>query len=656
MRWIIRLVGLVILLAVVAVGSVFLLPSDRIARIAADQITRMTGREVTLEGETRLSLYPVLGVSTGAVTIANAPWAGDTPMFRAESLKIGVKPEALWGGDIRITGLEAVAPEITLHRAADGRVNWELGVDNVAPSGQSAPEAGADAPAQSRSLALTLDRALITNATLTYIDATAGRTLRQTGVDFDLRWPDYDGTATFDAVLRPAGVSVALSGHLDRVAHFIDGGVSDMALSVSSDAGSVMFDGRAGTAPEVAGRLRLDFSDTAGFLAALGLGDLDVPAGLGRVASGAADLTYTPDARLALRDLALDLEGNALRGAADLDLAGDTPRLELQLNAGALDFSAAGAGQAGANDSATPDASGPGGWSTAPIDASALALLDAQVAFVAERIDLGDVRLGATRILANLDRARAVFDIRELRAYDGLITGQFVVNNRSGLSVGGDLTANELNLQTLLSETMEVTRLSGTADGTLQFLGVGNTVQAIMSSLSGEGAVKTGRGVISGFDLDRLMRSGDATGGTTVFDSASASFRMENGDLFNEDLLMILPLARASGEGRVGLGARDIDYVFTPVLLDGGSGGGLAIPVRIRGPWTNPRIKPDLEAAIDLNFEAEKKELESKARQEVEREVEKQLGLERKEGQSLEDAAKDALEKELERGILKLFD
>lgn len=659
MRWIIRLVGLVILLAVLAIGSVLFLPGDRIARIAADQISRITGREVTLEGDTTLSFYPVLGVSTGAVTIANAPWAGDAPMFRAQSLKIGVKPEALWGGDIRITGLEAVAPEITLRRAANGRVNWQLGVDNVAPSGQAdatGTDAGPAAPPQSRRLALTLDRALIKNATLTYIDDAAGRTMRQSGVDFDLRWPDYDGTATFDALLRPGGVSLALSGHLDRVAHFIDGGVSDMALSVSSEAGEAVFEGRAGTAPELAGRARFDFSDSAAFLAALGLEGVDIPAGLGRVASGAADLTFTQDARLALRDLALDLEGNALRGAADLNLAGAKPRLNLQLNAGALDFSAVGAGPTGAKGSATSGASGSGGWPTDPIDASALALLDAEVALVADSIDLGDLSLGATRILANLDRARLVLDIRELRAYGGLVTGQFVVNNRSGLSVGGDLVADDLNLQTLLSETMDVTRLSGTADGTLKFLGVGNTVQAIMSSLSGEGTVKTGRGVISGFDLDRLMRSGDATGGTTVFDSAAASFRMDEGNLYNDDLLMVLPLARASGEGRVGLGARDIDYVFTPVLLDGGSGGGIAIPVNIRGPWANPRIKPDLEAAIDLNFKEEKKELERKARDEVEREVEKQLGLDRQEGQSLEDAAKDALEKELERGILKLFD
>jgi AsmA protein len=95
-----------------------------------------------------------------------------------------------------------------------------------------------------------------------------------------------------------------------------------------------------------------------------------------------------------------------------------------------------------------------------------------------------------------------------------------------------------------------------TADGDLKFLGVGNSFHAIMNSLSGEGGLKTESGVISGFDLDRLMRSGGVTGGTTVFDSLSATFTMTQGNLLNDDLLMTLPLAKAGGEGRIGLGVR----------------------------------------------------------------------------------------------------
>ncbi len=665
MRWVIRLVALVVVLAVVAIASLFLLPSDRIARIAADQITSATGRQVTMSGDTTISFYPVLGVSTGAVTVANADWSTSGPMLTAESLKIGVEPTALFGGDIRITGLEAVKPEILLERATDGRVNWELGVEGVAASGQ-APEGQV---ARSERLSLTLDRALITKAALSYVDHATSERFDLRDMSLDLRWPDYDGAATFEASGTLAGQPVNVAGQLEKVSNFIDGGVSDLQAKVVASGGVVSFDGQAGAQPQVGGRLTADLDNTAAFLAAFGVSGVDIPQGLGRAVSLSSDLTLTPDMRLSLRDTTLGLDQNRLTGAADIHLGGAKPQVNAQLNADALDFSALAASSSGGADSGgTGGGAVPaGGWPTTPIDASALALADAEVALVASSVDLGDFKLGKTRSLITLDRSRAVFELRELRAYSGLITGQFVMNNRSGLSVGGQMTAADIDLKSFLTDAVDISRFATTGDAEVSFLGVGQSLHAIMNSLKGDGSIKTGRGVISGIDLDRLMRSGDFGDGTTVFDSLSASFTMQQGNLFNSDLLLGLPLARARGEGRIGLGARDIDYLFTPTLLEGENRKGLAIPVRVRGPWSNPKITPDLEKALDLNLKAEKEKLEQKVREErkkleaqaeeeVNKAIEKELGVTVQEGQSLEDAFKKKLEDEAAKGLLKLFE
>ena len=120
MRLLTRLLGLFLLILVLFFGSIFLLPGERIARIAADQISAQTGREVSISGDAKISFWPVLGVATGPIEVANASWSKHGPLLTADSLKVGVDVKSLIAGSIRITGLEAVRPEILLERAQTG--------------------------------------------------------------------------------------------------------------------------------------------------------------------------------------------------------------------------------------------------------------------------------------------------------------------------------------------------------------------------------------------------------------------------------------------------------------------------------------------------------------------------------------------------------
>ncbi len=659
MKFLLKLLGFILVAALIAVGALFFLPGERIARIAAERISDMTGREVTMTGDTSISFYPVLGISTGKTTIANADWGTGGPMLSADSLKLGVDAMALIRGDIRITGLEVMQPRIVIERGEDGRGNWQIGVAGVASSEQegTAPDA---APKSDR-LALTLDRALITDASVVYIDHASGSRKQMEGMDLDMRWPTYAGEGTFEGVLRPAGQDVRVTGRLGAVGPFLEGAVSPVKVTVSTSGGTFTVDGRATTAPQLDGQLKADISNTAGFMAALGLPATTPPKGLGRSATIKSQISVTKDLRLSLRDLAMGLDGNSLTGAVDVITSAARPRITAQLSAGALDLTGLTGGEAaGGGGGGGPAQPASAGWSTAPIDASALAAADANIALTASSLDLGQFKFGATRLLLTVDRARAVAELQELHGYGGTIAGQVVANNRSGLSVGGDLTARGIDMERLLTDAAGITRFATTGTASFDFLGVGQSVDAIMRSLSGNLKLATGRGVISGFDLDRLMRTGDGTGGTTVFDEVSASFAIKDGNMRGDDLAMSMPLATATGKGRIGLGARDIDYLFTPVLLQGENSRGLAIPVRIRGPWSGPSIRPDLEEAIDLNFKEERKKLEKKAREEVEREVdkflEKQLGVKVDEGRSVEDAIKDDVKKRAAKELFKLFE
>lgn len=644
MKWIKRIFGALVVMILVAVVSLFFLPADRIAKIAADQIRVQTGRDVTITGDVSMTLWPVLGASVGGLEVGNAKWSEQGPMLTANNAAIGIDAMALLRGEISITNIEATSPTIRLESRKDGRASWQF----TDASGDAVIETET-APTR-EAQAFSIKRLSISDATLIY-DAEGSDLVSYSGVDLDLDWPERLGAADVRATLRPAGQDVNVVARIDGFAGFITGQVQNLTTKITAGGGELSLTGRASTAGDVAGRMTLDLPRTDGFLTAIGMSALDLPPRLGASVDMVADITMTSDRRLALRDMRVDLGGNTLTGAADISLNG-VPQINAQLNAGALDLKSATGGSAGGGSS---DAVG-SGWSKSRIDASGLASFNGEIGLKASSIDLGSFRLGATRALIKNENSRAVFELREVQAYDGTVSGQFVMNNRNGLSVGGNLFAQSIAMKPLLSDAAGITRLTGTGDAEVRFLGSGSSVHAIMNSLSGNGALKLGRGTIEGLDLNTLMGNGKGAGGTTVFDSLGATFTMDGGNLRNDDLLFVLPNYEARGKGRIGLGAQDLDYLFTPSALRANSGKGLAIPVRITGPWADPKIRPDLKAAIDLNFSEEKDRIELRAKEQVRQKLEQQLGVTTQDGQSLEDAAKDKVEDKLKRGLLKIFE
>lgn len=646
MRWIVRIVGALVVGGIVLVAGLFLLPGEKIAQLAADQIRQQTGRAVSIAGEVSFTLWPVLGVRTGPVQVANADWAGVEPMFSADSLSVGVSAPELLTGSIRVTEIAAHRPNLRLARDRDGRGNWEF-----APN----PEHSAPASAPSGTVAsqrpVTLERLELTAARIEWSDAGASP-LVIGGMDATLDWPDPADAADIALALSPAGERIEAQVRIGSFATFLQGEVAPLALKAQAPGGTLSFDGRASTEGAAAGQFALKTTDTARMLAAAGLGRVDIPIGAGRTAEISSEATYTADGRLSLRGLALVLDQNRLTGAADLHLAGK-PQVTAQLKAGALDLSTLGGPTATASGGGAAPAKT--GWSEEPIDASALGLLDGSISLTADSIQTSVTRFGAAQLTLSIDRSRAVADIARLDAFGGTLSGQFVANNRSGFSTGGRLKANRIEMAQALKDLAGIERFSGQADAEFDFLGSGPSEAEIMRSLSGKGVLTMGQGVIAGIDLDALMTSGQGTGGTTVFDSLSASWAIAGGDMTNQDLALILKNYRADGTGRIGVGARDIDYLFTPVALRARGGEGLAVPIRIVGPWAKPRILPDLEGVLKAKADARLEELEAEAKARAKEKLTEKLGVPIETRAQAEEAVKDKLDDEVKKGLLKLL-
>jgi hypothetical protein len=168
--------------------------------------------------------------------------------------------------------------------------------------------------------------------------------------------------------------------------------------------------------------------------------------------------------------------------------------------------------------------------------------------------------------------------------------------------------------------------LNGEALGELEYLASGGSLDALMRSLSGKGWLEVSKGFFTGFDLEKLMRSGQGNGGSTVFDQLSGSYTIEKGNLVNQDLLMTLKGIRAEGTGRIGLGAQDLDYRFTPTISGINGAAGLTIPVLITGPWADPKIRPDLKNALQPEIDAVEQEAKDRVIEKLSEELDMDPG------------------------------
>jgi AsmA protein len=136
-----------------------------------------------------------------------------------------------------------------------------------------------------------------------------------------------------------------------------------------------------------------------------------------------------------------------------------------------------------------------------------------------------------------------------------------------------------------------------------------------MSNLSGTAFVIFQDGMIKGLNVAQMIRSltSSTLNGwqqqqeqTTDLAQLSSSFKIDHGQAVTTDLNLVGPLVRVTGVGTIDLGTRMIGFRVEPKLVMTTEGQGRAsdpvgfgIPVMIEGPWSGPRIYPDMQGVLD---------------------------------------------------------
>ena len=636
MRWIVRIFMVLLVVVVLAVGALFLIPAERIAALATDQISAATGRDVSVNGDVRPRVWPSLGVELQNIEIGNPDWVNEGPLIMAEALAIRVPWTTIFSGQVAVEELTLVSPRVTLVRAADGRVSWAIPTENTENTTGTAPDNAAST--SGNATAFSLNQARLSDAAFVYIDHGTNQRIEVSNLNADITLP-ATGQAMLDAQATFAGTSLAIDVEIDGLNDLLAGGMRPIEARLDWGDGQGHFDGVVSLAPALDGVLNVSGRNLATLI---GLTGQPAPAPLsgaafgvdGRVALTTDQSVHLRDGQITFDDARITAEFDLLPGEARPlirgVIQGDTLRLPETTTTASTENATAG-GTAGG---------GSGGWSTDPIDVSGLFAVDADIDLNLGALDLGDTQIGPIDMRVTNTDGRAVFDIDRVGLFDGMMTGQFVANGRGGLSVRTDLNIAGVELVSMVSALAGSDRLHGTGNMSLQVLGVGNDMATLMRSLDGQGDLAIGAGEVRGFDLSNILQNPDSLGtergGSTVFDSVMANFIITDGVLQNDDLQLAAPWREVTGAGQTDLGAQTLDYRLIPQLIynDGSEdGSNLQVPVLFTGPWSDISIRPDLEYLARQELADQAARLEDEARARLAEEVE-----------SLEEQARDLLE------------
>src|SRR5688572_4937530 len=207
-------VGAVVVLFVVVAIAVSLLfdPNDYKGEIAA-AVQKATGRQLTLDGDLELAVFPTIRIAIGGATLSNAPGFGDEPMARIGSATLSLALLPLLAQRVEISQARLEGLELNLARNRAGANNWQdLGRGGAAPA-RNAP--AADGGGVPEGLDLGVGAIEIEDAHIVWNDASTGSRWELT--DFGMTAEDFGVGERF-----PLHMQFALAG-------------ADVAVQVAAD-------------------------------------------------------------------------------------------------------------------------------------------------------------------------------------------------------------------------------------------------------------------------------------------------------------------------------------------------------------------------------------------------------------------------------------
>ena len=658
MRWILYLLGTLVLLTVLLAAAVVILvdPNDYKEEIAAT-VSEQTGREFAIEGDLSLKLLPCCGIRLGPLALGNPAGFPAGNFARIEDATVSVRlwpllmNQELQAGKIELDGLD-----VRLIERADGSNNWDFSTPDEAAADTNAETDSGTGLGQ-----LDIEGVSVSNSRLSYLEEATGEPLTLGGLTLNtgrirLDEPiDLKAAFTVEGLAPDTTAALELDTRVNLSADLATADLTDLTGRVGLKAPDLP-NGAAeiGLALAAARNLGGDESALEGLKATISAGDLnlDVTAGGALAADGPrlsgtlaappfplrkllesaggeplvtadpqalqrlemrGDWTFAGDTA-ALENLRLKLDASTISGwlrvnsiekeAAEFDLQIDTLNLDGYL-APDSDTAAPGGASAGAASGDEP----------LDLPMEELRSLDLKGRFGIGKLQVSDAQL--TDVTVNLLARKGSIRLHPLTAslYGGGYEGDLRLNvkgEQPELSLNEKLTG--VKLSKLLTDTRGSANLTGVGNIRIQGTARGNSINALLANLSGDTALELKDGSYEGVDIWYEIRRAYAqlrgkkmpavpANPRTEISQFSGSARFSEGKLSNDDFIAQIPFIRMSGRGNVDLLRSLMDYrleatvVGTPTFADSeplDELKGLALPITLQGDLNGPKVSVDL--------------------------------------------------------------
>ena len=621
--------ALVALFAIAAVAFFLFFDANDFREEIGVAVQKATGRELVIEGDVALKVFPWLAVDVGSSKIGNAKGFGDTPFahFERAQLSVRVLPllirQEIVVGTIKIEGLV-----LNLEENRRGVTNWDDLVDGESATRNEQATGSADAAVDVASMELV-------DATFNYYDAAADS--RYALHDANLRIGPVTGSRenllvdglSLKARLEGVGemptefkVSTDSIG-LQTVEQVVTLAKLELtALGMDMSIEPQPFSYADSVQPTAA--IKIDAFSPRSLMTVFGTEPPETadPVALSRVIVEATAALKSKT--IELTDVTLKLDDTTFRGTLTVPRS-STGTYQFNFDADVIDLTrymepAADAGSSAGSESVPTE-----------IPADLIRPLNAR----------GNLRV-TTAMLGNMEFENVVLGLNaangRLRLHpikSGLLGGTYNGDVRIDASgktpvLSVDEKIEGVDLAALAKAMFAQDNITGAINGNFTLTGRGQDMDAVQSSLAGNMAFELSDGSYEGTDIWFELRRARALlkretppqpvlPARTRFSSVTATGVVKNGVMQSDDLFAELPFIQLTGSGSVDLPAATVNYGLAarvlkkPELMTDVTEAELndftetVIPLKISGPLTSPSVKPDVERMVRKRVEDELK-------------------------------------------------